>query len=1044
VSVEVLDLHGGTVALTQAITVLDIIGRPEPSAHVANFTSFAPSDGIVNLSWTDVGGVDPPYGYLLHASMTPGFTDPVDLSAPANDPDLSDGEAVVYVRQGIQSHQFSGLTGTTPYYFAIYPYANTGVNIDFKTVPTAPMDSAITPSGILLADGLNYTLGNGVVITSGAPMDYTELDGTVSNVQFGSANEEIVSDLRGRDFTTGFTQILNGFAWSAPSFMRNVNANNANFSGLVMDGGTATSAFRGASLINADFSGTTITAGAHSFHSAVGKNANFGGATFDLSGEDHFAGAKMTGWNFSGATFSLAPGTTLFSDTTTARNTNWLGADLSDPDFLASELDRLDESGPKFYDAGTTLFPLGFPTDAPTLASKNWFQATVEPSGHATQFAATSLAETIDLSWSDATSGVPAFGYLILASTSNRFVEPVDGVSPTGDADLRDGVAVVHVPAGAQAYRFSRLPGGVDYYFRIYSYTNGGSLIDFKTLPAAPATSALPPVFTGKLLRNNVVYNVAAAGGNINPDEIIDYVQLSTTLENVKFGHTTIASRTSDLTDRDFSIAGQTFSMPITKITWSRDGFMRYANAKGVSFSGLELRGDNLTEFAFANLKCQNSDFSDCVINGGYRLFFRANVNETDFSNAVITAKKSESFRETSGKRANFSGVQFFLSGTNHFGGKTTSPVNPLQMTGWNFADCSFEMRGHNTTNNNASLFNSKSEAVDSNWAGADLSDPNGKKANGDPDPGHITLSNLGHLDDTGPKWYDDSTVFPAGFTTNISTREGKKWFKIVGEPSNHPTNFTVAVTSATGLRLNWTDATGVIAPYGYLILGTTHGDFVIPSDAEQFLADGDLSDGFARVYVPAGTQTRTFGGLSTTDSTYYFVIIPYSNTGYAIDYKDVPSPLFANSGTGPPSYARWIASFPGVGALSAPADDPDGDGVANLFEFAYSYASPGMSPEVHDGFALRPSATVSASNQLVLHLRRADVLPPSLTMTIQGSNDLGVADPWIDISGMVTEANDGPDGVVGTASSNYTYTQINAIGSGLEKKYMRVLVREN
>jgi hypothetical protein len=102
------------------------------------------------------------------------------------------------------------------------------------------------------------------------------------------------------------------------------------------------------------------------------------------------------------------------------------------------------------------------------------------------------------------------------------------------------------------------------------------------------------------------------------------------------------------------------------------------------------------------------------------------------------------------------------------------------------------------------------------------------------------------------------------------------------------------------------------------------------------------------------------------------------------------------------------------------------------------------MSPAVHGAIALLPSASRSASNQLVLHLRRADYLPPNLTMTIQGSDDLGVADPWIDISGMVTEANDGPNGIVGTASSNFTYTQIHAIGSGLDKKYMRVLVREN
>ena len=33
---------------------------------------------------------------------------------------------------------------------------------------------------------------------------------------------------------------------------------------------------------------------------------------------------------------------------------------------------------------------------------------------------------------------------------------------------------------------------------------------------------------------------------------------------------------------------------------------------------------------------------------------------------------------------------------------------------------------------------------------------------------------------------------------------------------------------------------------------------------------------------------------------------------------------------------------------------------------------------------------------------------------------------------------------IAGTASSNYTYTQLNTIGSGLDKKYMRVRMQEN
>ena len=102
------------------------------------------------------------------------------------------------------------------------------------------------------------------------------------------------------------------------------------------------------------------------------------------------------------------------------------------------------------------------------------------------------------------------------------------------------------------------------------------------------------------------------------------------------------------------------------------------------------------------------------------------------------------------------------------------------------------------------------------------------------------------------------------------------------------------------------------------------------------------------------------------------------------------------------------------------------------------------MRPDTHDASALLPSASVSGSDQLVLHLRRADSLPPNITFAIEGSDDLGAEDPWVDITALVIAASDGPDGIAGTASSNYTYTQLNAIGSGLDKKYMRVRVREN
>ena len=192
------------------------------------------------------------------------------------------------------------------------------------------------------------------------------------------------------------------------------------------------------------------------------------------------------------------------------------------------------------------------------------------------------------------------------------------------------------------------------------------------------------------------------------------------------------------------------------------------------------------------------------------------------------------------------------------------------------------------------------------------------------------------------------------------------------------------------------------------------------------------------RINFPDRRHTHSFDAV-----TYYFAIIPYSNTGYAIDYKLVPEPHTADTASAS-GFAKWIATFTGAIGSTGAGDDIDLDRVSNLLEYAYSLATPGVSPEENDAHALLPTATVNAAGQMALSLRRADTLPANISITVEGSKDLGIADPWADISAMVTEANNGPDGVAGTGSSIHTFTQIDAIGSGLEKRFMRVVVREN
>ena len=99
-------------------------------------------------------------------------------------------------------------------------------------------------------------------------------------------------------------------------------------------------------------------------------------------------------------------------------------------------------------------------------------------------------------------------------------------------------------------------------------------------------------------------------------------------------------------------------------------------------------------------------------------------------------------------------------------------------------------------------------------------------------------------------------------------------------EPANHVTNFICSSASTTSLTLTWSDASKY-APDGYLIKGSavSFDDITAPVDGTP------ESDATLIKNVAQGTQTCTFSSLSE-NTTYYFKIYPYTNSGSAINYK--------------------------------------------------------------------------------------------------------------------------------------------------------------
>lgn len=122
---------------------------PEPSNYPTHFTATV-DGGDVTLTWNDATGSQLPSKYLVLAS-------PNTITVPQDGTPVANSEWAKNVSYGAQTVTFVGL-GRSTYCFAIFPYTNSGENIDYKTDGTYPKTWATTLDYFLFED-FNEELG---------------------------------------------------------------------------------------------------------------------------------------------------------------------------------------------------------------------------------------------------------------------------------------------------------------------------------------------------------------------------------------------------------------------------------------------------------------------------------------------------------------------------------------------------------------------------------------------------------------------------------------------------------------------------------------------------------------------------------------------------------------------------------------------------------------------------------------------------------------------------------------------------------------------
>lgn len=178
---------------------------PEPSNYPTQFTA-APDGVDVYVVWQDATGAQLPSKYLVLAS-TGNITVPFD-GTPVSDSDLAKN-----VPYGVNGVVFEGLEPNTTYHFAIFPYTNSGSNIDYKTDGTYPTAEATTEEVYVLLYE-DFDDGLGVFFTFDAYGDQTWHQGTHQGTTYANMNGYADGAAhQNEDWLIGYAEIPNGLGF---------------------------------------------------------------------------------------------------------------------------------------------------------------------------------------------------------------------------------------------------------------------------------------------------------------------------------------------------------------------------------------------------------------------------------------------------------------------------------------------------------------------------------------------------------------------------------------------------------------------------------------------------------------------------------------------------------------------------------------------------------------------------------------------------------------------------------------------------------------
>ncbi|MCD4730160.1 MAG: DUF5017 domain-containing protein, partial [Bacteroidales bacterium] len=507
-----------------------------------------------------------------------------------------------------------------------------------------------------------------------------------------------------------------------------------------------------------------------------------------------------------------------------------------------------------------------------------------EPSNYPTDFTATSAGISIDLEWTDAVGTQLPSAYIIMAGVSPSLPVPVDGTPIPNDPDLSDGSGAMNVPFGEEMTSFGNLESNTTYYFTIYSYTNSGANIDFKTDGTAPTANATTSNIT--IIESE---NFDVSWGNWTTISIVGTQAWSR--DNTYGISSTPCAAMTGYELQPYENDDWLVSPPLNLDNYENEILVFY-NALGYTGPDLELKistdydggGDPYTatwtteSFTFSTgyFEWTESGEIDLSVYNGSAVYVAFQFTSTDLESAtwevddiLITGEEDaivdpEPSNYPTGFEATASGTSIDLSWTDAIGTQLpgayiifagTSASLPTPADGTPVPDDTDLSDGSGALNVVYGLEEAMfSELVQGTTYYFSI----------------YSYTNNGINID----YKNDGTAPTANATIPITP-----------EPTNYPTSFTADATTGE-INLTWTDATGTQLPEAYIIFAGTSASLPTPADGTPVPDDTDLSDGSGALNVLFGLEEAMFSEL-VQGTTYYFSIYSYTNSGASIDYKN-------------------------------------------------------------------------------------------------------------------------------------------------------------